>query len=75
MKKAQYMKSLKKDIESGSVYYGGKALTWKDKGSAKKKAEEKKRALSALTSSERSGSRQSKRSSTESSAKGIPLIN
>eukprot|EP00795_Rhopilema_esculentum_P002058 gene2057-17625_t len=50
-RKARNMKSVKKEIHSGQLYYGGQALTWHDKGALKKKADTKKQTLSALMGS------------------------
>ena len=32
------MNSVKKEIHSGQLYYGGQAVTWHDKGASEKKA-------------------------------------
>ena len=51
LKKGKRMQSVKKDISSGQVCYGGQTLTWSDKGEKKKKADTKKSILNTMAGS------------------------
>ena len=64
------MNSVKKEIHSGQLYYGGQALTWHDKGASKKKADAKKQTLSALMGSSTTDSHMMQTTSMNACKKG-----